>query len=297
MPTCLCGRNYCSEWGPEHTQKYDPRLDWDDSSSDEESSTEEMLELTANLNVAVQVQWKSGEEGPKPGFKGPKNAFGNSTKGIEGPGGDVLLIRKMGGQYKDEATRTTRPVRHITDAQKLLKYQVDMGARITHAGPRNHGQQVDTKSVFDKYINLYYNHPTKAGENEPATADMTSPLAGRALIWVCVFDESAQAVKFYTHVCKQDRFHHSSFVASKGVLGAGEWVIEQGALKLVSGISGHYKPDLSLFHQSVMKMANSWNQHTKVCMWDGQENEWAERPVVEFKGNPSGGGRYKVARE
>lgn len=50
--------------------------------------------------------------------------------------------------------------------------------------------------------------------------------------------------KFYAGSHKVGQFHHSSFLSGEKVLGAGEMVVQGGKLRLLTGKSGHYKPQL-----------------------------------------------------
>ena len=54
-------------------------------------------------------------------------------------------------------------------------------------------------------------------------------------IWVCSPDGI-----FYTHQHEVSKFHHSSFLSGKRVLAAGEWVVSNGRLLLISHKTGHY---------------------------------------------------------
>jgi hypothetical protein len=45
---------------------------------------------------------------------------------------------------------------------------------------------------------------------------------------------------FYTNSHTRGRFFHSSFLEGKSVKGAGEWAVENGKLKVISGKTGHY---------------------------------------------------------
>lgn len=43
---------------------------------------------------------------------------------------------------------------------------------------------------------------------------------------------------------KVGKFQHSSFLSGDKVAGAGEWQVQDGIIKKISGRSGHYKPGL-----------------------------------------------------
>ena len=50
--------------------------------------------------------------------------------------------------------------------------------------------------------------------------------------------------RFYAGSHKVGQFHHSSFLSGEKVLAAGEMVVSGGKLRLLTGKSGHYKPQL-----------------------------------------------------
>ena len=56
-----------------------------------------------------------------------------------------------------------------------------------------------------------------------------------------IFVESADGA-FYSSSHALGRFHHSSFLSGAAVRSAGEWKVEAGRIRLISGKSGHYKP-------------------------------------------------------
>ena len=65
-------------------------------------------------------------------------------------------------------------------------------------------------------------------------------------IWVMGSDHDKEAgYPLYAGFMKIGKFQHSSFLEGKKVLAAGEWkVSESGQLLLITGRSGHYKPDM-----------------------------------------------------
>ena len=257
--------------------------------------------------------WVQAEKGPEIGKVAFANSFGNYTTGKAGPNGEVLAIRHLGPVTKQEDRDNN--LKYIRARAARIKYQVFMGSTIKHRGPRiRKGMALDTaairKSKIDKYLKV------EAERNLPE-ADRTLPaekfakenarpgaFSGggiapdwtyAALMWVCVLDSMKKDIRFYTHLCKVNRFHHSTFTHGRGVLGAGEWYVKKGKLKFISANSGHYKPDLSSFHGAVLKMAESFHRDTMVCMWDTYDDKWAHRPVMDFVREPSGNGQYKVS--
>ena len=66
-----------------------------------------------------------------------------------------------------------------------------------------------------------------------------------ALIWVM------GSGYFYSHMAKTGRFHHSSFFQGESIGAAGEWDVEVGKLKWISGRSGHYRPGFDFLADAV----------------------------------------------
>jgi len=99
-----------------------------------------------------------------------------------------------------------------------------------------------------------------------------------SLIWVCAFTTPlAAAPTFYSHVCKAGRVHHTTFTGS-GVVCAGEWVVKDGELAAVNGISGHYRPKLEALLEGLAAMSaqGMLRENTKVRLWDKESNRPAE---------------------
>ncbi len=302
MGLCECGQYYCGERGQGHDGADGAPIfldmgeskndDWISEVSEDESESEE------EEAAAVEAPWVKSERRPGLGETDHQNTHGNFSKGIQGPKGEVLGVRHLGEQTKKDDAALK--VKYITSRVARIKYQVYMGSTIKHRGPQERkGLPVDTGEIRQRYTTKYIDR----GSNQPNSRRLGAFSAGgvppawtnKAIIWVCVLDSKKKDVRFYTHVCKVNRFHHSSFKAGRGVIGAGEWNIVQGKLKNISANSGHYKPDLSTFHGAVLKMEASFHRDTMVCMWDTQTNAWVDRPVQTFKTAPSGGGRYQVS--
>lgn len=86
---------------------------------------------------------------------------------------------------------------------------------------------------------------------------------GGSLIWV--LGEG----KFYSHMSKIGRMHHSSFFAGKELEAAGEWDVEKGKLKWISGQSGHYRPDLNFLDDAVKALPNAVLSGAQVRLFRG----------------------------
>lgn len=69
------------------------------------------------------------------------------------------------------------------------------------------------------------------------THGTTTALGGDdAYIWVMSREQH-----FYTARHQVNRLHHSSFQAGRAIVAGGEWTVEQGRIRLITGRTGHYK--------------------------------------------------------
>ncbi len=207
---------------------------------------------------------------------------------------------------------------HKNQVQTLRdKYQVKLGANIMRRG-----------EIFDTgRIKAFFRHRrgvgvgnrlTAAEKAKPFDRNKARALPGAALlgrdrrenaqrwgalnyewgleglIWVCSLEEGQTKPSFYSHIGKIERFHHSSFKAGGGVIGAGEWIVQKGKLLKISGNSGHYQPTINHLHRSVLYMAEAWTQSTVVLLWNIPNDAWDEVPVLIFRDNPTRNGMYKA---
>jgi len=104
---------------------------------------------------------------------------------------------------------------------------------------------------------FYYREPTESSvkfERKPydtttSTAAVRPSKPGIA-IWV-----QGPSGRFYSsNESKQGKFHHSSFLAGRNVKAAGDWRIEQGRLKSISAMSGHYCPTLESLRRALLDL-------------------------------------------
>jgi hypothetical protein len=129
----------------------------------------------------------------------------------------ILKIMSRGMNYWGEAKRN--------------KYLIEIGPVLTRGGdPFDTGELRDRKS-----------RTSAAGSF--SSNDKTS---SKRCIWVMAGDNT-NGYKFYSHVGKIARTHHSSFTAGGSVIAAGEWYVKRGRIKLINGLSGHYMPDAERF--------------------------------------------------
>ncbi|GLC27626.1 hypothetical protein [Roseisolibacter agri] len=216
--------------------------------------------------------------------------------------GTVRELRHLGTDHHYERRGAVDPggtmgtVRYL-DAVKRRKYEVTMGAKILRTET---GAELDTPTIYEHYKTTRPNIGsfTLGTRRDGTPFRQLAEWRRSALIWVCAVDEETDRPRFYTHVCRIHKFHHSSFAAGAGVIGAGEWVVRGGKLRAVSANSGHYRPDLSNFYNAVLHMAQAFRdgpeggEGTQVLMYDRVDDQWVHRPVKQFIAAPSGNGRY-----
>lgn len=106
-------------------------------------------------------------------------------------------------------------------------------------------------------------------------------LTGITAIWVF-----SPANKFYSHLVKLGRFHHSSLLEGTEINAAGEWGVKQGKIEWINGKSGHYRPDTALFIGAVkfLKQENAFDADAVVKLYNkaGLEDP---APVDKFLDN------------
>lgn len=70
--------------------------------------------------------------------------------------------------------------------------------------------------------------------------------------------------------------HHSAFLSGAPVKGGGEWLVEQGTLKVITGSSGHYAPNFAHFQEVLRTLAAYGIDLSKVAA------EWAYRDDLRY---------------
>jgi hypothetical protein len=138
-------------------------------------------------------------------------------------------------------------VKYLADGTQRAKYEVLVSWQLTRRG-----ELLDTAKVKNaaaaqgKY---------KISKTEPDW-----------IIWAMSTDKNP---RFYSHVPKYGRFHHSSFFAGGSVGAAGEWLVKDGALLAVNGKSGHYRPDLDHFIKAlyVLRFRCALRPETDAVVW------------------------------
>jgi hypothetical protein len=118
------------------------------------------------------------------------------------------------------------------------------------------------------------------------------------MMWVALRDaEDPTTVRVFSGVCVVDMVHHSTLAGHKSVVGAGEWVVEDGKLKRISANSGHFRPTMDRLVQSVRAMTEAHQPDTTVFLWNTKTGAWQNVPVQDFLATPSQGGAMKVHPE
>jgi hypothetical protein len=146
-------------------------------------------------------------------------------------------------------------VKYCEAAVAKEKYQVDLGPVI-----RRRNEVFDSEALFNKATKKY------------AMGSFGGAGEGRnkfKSIWVMVWEDRSQPPEFYSHIGKIGRFHHSSFKAGGRIAAAGEWLITDGKCEVVSGCSGHYKPEpwRLLLALDYLKKVNVITDATKLEVW------------------------------
>jgi hypothetical protein len=97
--------------------------------------------------------------------------------------------------------------------------------------------------------------------------------------------EEQSDYKFYSHVGKIARTHHSSFTAGGSVIAAGEWYVKMGRLKVINGLSGHYMPDQERFLRALyyLNRVGAVDEHATVLVWNA--NGAQEIYAISFLNN------------
>jgi len=89
------------------------------------------------------------------------------------------------------------------------------------------------------------------------------------VIWIMSKENPEE---FYSHVGKLGRVHHSTFFGGEAVRAAGDWRVEQGVIRQITGRSGHYKPGIGPLIQALRILhSRGVLEHTDACVlvWEG----------------------------
>jgi hypothetical protein len=102
---------------------------------------------------------------------------------------------------------------------------------------------------------------------------------------------------FYTNRMKLLRLQHTSFLSGDKVMGAGEWQVENGVLKKISGRSGHYQPTLDHLLQAMRDLEIAGVvpvDNVDVVVYSRLSNVRLEMKWRDLKTEPQPNRSYKV---
>lgn len=246
-------------------------------------------DISPHLAVELAVEFK-GRASPTPRWD-PR-----SKRPRAGQAGDLAMpfpgsLPAVGAFAPVEMTghldEESKGVKYVRDGAALMeKYWVEMGPLMTRRG-----RVLDTDAIYSHFRK---SRNTASAQGQLVQPVLVSGAEGRgpelqaimddfksSLIWVCARCDGGEAA-FLSHVCKRDRFHHSSFLSGGTLVGAGQWVVQDGKLLRISGQSGHYLPTLDQLQQSVRLMSAALHADTQVLLFDVGANTWAYMPALKF---------------
>ena len=247
------------------------------------------LEAMVNLEPEQSAynDAKNGNRPPVPPSQRPE--IMERGKEIIGPKGQIRIECEPHG-YGGEDSRAVKYIRDLN--MRRDRYQVEIGATILRRK-----MVFDTKEI-KQHFKHKHNHTISAadlGWNKDHDYFQTpQEWIDEALIWVCAPDRETDKPAIYSHVCKLQRFHHSSLVAGSTVIGAGEWIVRQGKLWKISANSGHYRNRIDAFYRAVLHMSGAFNDDTTVFLYDSEDDVWVDYPIAKFINAPTGGDRYRT---
>ena len=166
-----------------------------------------------------------------------------------------------------------------------VKYEIDVGRVLTwiSSDPKVlqwRGRNVDHE-VVQRYYRAKLSDPNyKKGSRETAVGMLQGAPSSEkrwyeALIWVV----STEKHRVFSHICKLDRFHHTSLAQSPEVFSAGAWFVKDGQPREMAALSGHYTPSLYQFMNGVSAMKEAViAAQTSLFLWSHQGNQWATVP-------------------
>ncbi|HEX3867139.1 MAG TPA: hypothetical protein VHV78_10310, partial [Gemmatimonadaceae bacterium] len=164
----------------------------------------------------------------------------------------------------DASTAAIMPMRHEKDAASVEyiadvrtrreAYEVSIAATMRRGVKGEAPAPFDTKTIKAAFLGRTDIGAARLGETTDQQAkfqQLTEYWVINSLIWVCTAEQGRLGGVFYSSVCRIGSFHHSSFTSGGSLVGAGEWIVENGKLMRVSANSGHYMPTLTEFHRGV----------------------------------------------
>lgn len=250
----------------------------------------------APVHAAIRVN-------PQPSFLG-----GHKGSVVPAPvprvGAAPLVPLSADMRESDRNSRWHWTAAHKSAAELAARFEVTVGAKLIRRG-----ELLDSAAVRARY-QWITGERVRTGDKksfEVGRAVMVDPRDSlkafkmqdvdeevdgwnrRALIWVCA--PASNGAVFYSNIGKRNRFHHSSFTGDD-VIGAGEWIVENGELALISGNSGHYRPPVGALHRSILYLAPALTNRTHVLLYDTTAGKYVYKKALEFKVEGYGS-RYK----
>lgn len=93
--------------------------------------------------------------------------------------------------------------------------------------------------------------------------------------------------RFYTGPHVRGEFHHSSFLSGKHVKAAGEWKVEKGRLKFITGKTGHYRCGIQQLVEALQLIQSKIGLGgANVVVWDPHKQKPVQFPAMVFVSNP-----------
>jgi hypothetical protein len=210
------------------------------------------------------------------------------------PMGQARIPGPMGPHYIGEQKKNVKYISNLRTRRE--KYQIEIGATMLRRK-----MVFDTKQIKQHFQANYertgrgFVSSATLGEHRKGTLakfDTPPEWKEEALIWVCAPDPETEKPVIYSHVCKVDRFHHSSMVNGTDVIGAGEWIVRKGKLWKISANSGHYQPTIDFLYRAVLQMSGAFQGDTTVFLYDSVDDNWVNYPIRLFVSAPTASNRY-----
>ena len=235
----------------------------------------------------------------------PAPSLSSSRSSLASSGGHPGAAAAAAGTQSTSRRLTVKvddrdTVRMLDDpTERARKYRVTIGHKLLRRGQdfdtreiKQHFKGKESRSQARQYGNTQGGKSSRLGmfhlgsDHQQAAAfiDIARYWSDHSLIWVCA--DAGRGPEFFSHVGKQNRFHHSTFFARGDLVGAGEWIVEKGVLLRISANSGHYQPTLGFLLESVRLMGAGLNGETTVLLWNMKLGKWEDRSAQHFLRDP-----------